>query len=195
MWGVAEATLFFIVPDVLLTFVVVRFGLRQGFILAVVAAAFASLAGLGMWCWAHSDPASARHVMLLVPAIGPDLLARAQREIAQGWPLHLVTGAMTGVPYKLYAVEAGARGIDPLLFVPMSFMARLSRFVLTAVLMAFGREILVKINRPDLGLRRMGVGVVCDLRLLFHHARAGVGLVQIFLQTRRNPLSLSRIPV
>jgi membrane protein YqaA with SNARE-associated domain len=149
IWGVAEATLFFIVPDVLLTFVVVRFGLRQGFILAIVAAAFASLAGLGMWFWARSDPATARHAMLLVPAIGPDLLARAQHEIAQGWPLHLVTGAMTGVPYKLYAVEAGARGIDPLLFIPMSFMARLSRFVLTALLMAFGREFLAKVNRPD----------------------------------------------
>jgi membrane protein YqaA with SNARE-associated domain len=151
VWGVAEATLFFIVPDVLLTFVVVRFGLRQGFTLALVAAAFASLAGLGMWFWAHRDPATARHVMLLVPAVGPDLLQRAQHEIAQDWPLHLVTGAMTGVPYKLYAVEAGTRGIDPLLFVPMSFLARLSRFVLTAVLMAFGRDILAKVNRPNWG--------------------------------------------
>jgi membrane protein YqaA with SNARE-associated domain len=149
VWGVAEATLFFIVPDVLLTFVVVRSGLRQGLVLAVVAAAFASLAGLGMWFWARSDPATARHVMLLVPAIGPDLLARAQHEMAAGWPLHLVTGAMTGVPYKLYAVEAGAQGIDPLLFMPMSFVARLSRFVLTAVLMALGRWTLENVKRPE----------------------------------------------
>jgi len=150
LWGVAEATLFFIVPDVLLTFVVVRFGLRRGLALAVVAAAFASLAGLGMWFWAHSDPASARHVMLLVPAVGPDLLARAAREVGQGWPLHLVTGAMTGVPYKLYAVEAGARGLDPALFIPMSFVARLTRFTLTAVTMALGRAALLKLNRPKL---------------------------------------------
>jgi membrane protein YqaA with SNARE-associated domain len=119
-------------------------------VLAVIAAAFASLAGLGMWSWARSDPASARHAMLLVPAIGPDLLARAARELAEGWPLHLVTGAMTGVPYKLYAVEAGVQGIDPLIFIPMSFVARLTRFALTAVLMALGRAALLRMKRPRL---------------------------------------------
>jgi hypothetical protein len=148
IWAVAEATLFFIVPDVLITFAVVRFGLRQGLVLAVVAAAFAAFAGIGMWLWGHGDAATARHVMLTVPAIGPDLLARAAREVAAGWPLHLVTGAMTGVPYKLYAVEAGARGIAPVLFLPMSFVARLTRFVLTAVLMALGRWLVRKVNRP-----------------------------------------------
>src|SRR4029077_12028672 len=51
LWGVAEATLFFIVPDVLITFAVVRFGLRRGLVLAVVAAASASVAGVGMWWW------------------------------------------------------------------------------------------------------------------------------------------------
>jgi len=145
---VAEATLFFIVPDVLITFAVLRFGLRRGLVLAAVAAAFASLAGLGMWFWGRGDAAAARHVMLLVPAIGPDLLARAAREVAHGWPLHLVTGAMTGVPYKLYAVEAGACGIKPVLFVPMSFVARLTRFVATAVMMALARWMLLKVNRP-----------------------------------------------
>jgi hypothetical protein len=148
IWGLAEATLFFIVPDVLITFAVVRFDLRHGLILAVFAAAFASIAGLGMWFWGHNDAVAARHVMLLVPAIGPDLLARAARELTHGWPLHLVTGAMTGVPYKLYAVEAGARGVDPALFVPMSFVARLTRFVETAVLMALGRWLLLKVDRP-----------------------------------------------
>ena len=101
--------------------------------------------------------------MLLVPAVGPDLLARAHDEIATGWPLHLVTGAMTGVPYKLYVVEAGARGIDPLLFLPMSFVARLSRFVLTAVAAAIGREIVTRIGKPEMALWDLGAGVDCDL--------------------------------
>lgn len=149
LWGVAEASLFFIVPDVLITFAVMRFGLRQGLLLSVVAAAFASLTGCFMWLWASRDAETARHVMLLVPAIGPDLLARAQGEIAAGWPLHLVTGAMTGVPYKLHAVEAGARGIDPRLFLAMSFVARLARFTLTAILTAIGKAILARLRRPQ----------------------------------------------
>jgi membrane protein YqaA with SNARE-associated domain len=148
LWGVAEASLFFVVPDVLITFAVMRFGLRQGLLLCVVAAIFAAVTGYGMWLWGAYDPEGARHAMLLVPAVGPDLLARAQNEIATGWPLHLVTGAMTGVPYKLYAVEAGAQGIGPLLFLPMSFVARLSRFVLTAAAAAIGREFVMRLGKP-----------------------------------------------
>lgn len=149
LWGIAEASLFFVVPDVLITFVVMRFGLRQGLLLCVFAALFAAFAGYGMWFWGAHDAEAARHAMLLVPAIGPDLLARAHDEIATGWPVNLVTGAMTGVPYKLYAVEAGARGIDPLLFIPMSFIARLSRFLLTAVSAAIGREAVIRLGRPE----------------------------------------------
>jgi membrane protein YqaA with SNARE-associated domain len=149
LWGIAEASLFFVVPDVLITFVVMRFGLCQGLLLCVVAAIFAAITGYALWLLARHDAASARHIMLLVPAIGPDLLARAHDEIASGWPVHLVTGAMTGVPYKLYAVEAGARGIAPLLFIPMSFVARLTRFVLTAVCAAIGREAVTRLGKPD----------------------------------------------
>jgi membrane protein YqaA with SNARE-associated domain len=149
LWGIAEASLFFVVPDVLITFVVMRFGLRQGLLLCVASALFAAVTGYGMWLWGEHDAQSARHAMLLVPAVGPDLLARAQDEIATGWPLHLVTGAMTGLPYKLYAVEAGARGIDPLLFIPMSFIARLSRFVLTAISAAIGHEAVTYLGKPD----------------------------------------------
>jgi membrane protein YqaA with SNARE-associated domain len=148
-WGVAEASFFFIVPDVLLTAAVIRFGFRRTLLLAFVAASSAALAGLGMWAWGHGDADMARHVMLMVPAIGPDLLARAHDEMASGWVLHLFTGAVTGLPYKLYAVEAGARGINPLLFVLVSFVARLPRFLLTMGLAALGREGLARIKKPD----------------------------------------------
>jgi membrane protein YqaA with SNARE-associated domain len=148
-WAVAEATLFFVVPDVLITFAVMRFGLRAGIKLCVIAAAIASVAGTGMWAWGHADPDGARHVLLMVPFIGPDLLARAHAETMAAWPLHLVTGAMTGVPYKLYAVEAGARGIDPMFFLPMSFIARIARFLLTALGAYVGRELMTRLGRPQ----------------------------------------------
>jgi membrane protein YqaA with SNARE-associated domain len=151
-WGVAEATLFFVVPDVLLTAAVFRRGLRAALPLAFVAATCAALAGLGMWVWAAEDPAGARHVMLLVPAIGPDLLARVHREIGGDWPLHLLVGAVTGVPYKLYAVEAGAAGINPWLFVPVSFAARLARFGLAMTFAAIGREWLIRMNKAQWSL-------------------------------------------
>ena len=148
VWGVAEATVFFVVPDVLLTAAVIRFGFRRALPLAFIAAGFASLAGLVMWLWSHNDAATARHIMLLVPAIDPDLLARAHGEMASDWLVHLFTGAVTGVPYKLYAVEAGAQGINPFFFVLLSFPARLFRFLLTMGLTAALREALSKVERP-----------------------------------------------
>lgn len=146
LWGVAEATVFFIVPDVVVTAAVAKFGIRPGLRLAVVAALAASFAGLAMWLWGAQDAASARHLMLAIPAIGPDLLVRAHREIASNWAIHLLVGAVTGVPYKLYAVEAGARGLNPILFIPASFVARLARFALAAGVTALGRQALVKLH-------------------------------------------------
>lgn len=166
-WGVAEASLFFFVPDVLLTFVVMRFGLRAGLKLAVVAAAAASITGIGMLLWSAHDPETARNVMLMVPAIGPDLLERAHSEIALNWPLHLFTGAMTGLPYKLYAVEAGAAHINPLLFALVSFPARLTRFVLTVLAAELGREILIKMRRLQWRYWGWGAAWFCVYALYF----------------------------
>ncbi len=146
VWGVAEAKVFFIVPDVLLTVAVLRFGFRTGLRLAVVTALFASLAGFVMWLWAKSDPMSARHTMLLVPAVGVDLLTRAHSDMAGYWPVQLFAGAVTGLPYKLYAVEAGARGINPFAFAAVSFAARLMRFSLSTGLVAIGREVFTKLQ-------------------------------------------------
>ena len=139
IWGVAEATVFFIVPDVLITFAAVRFGFAR------VDAGTRDLGGrrggghrhVG---WGAPDARAARAAMLMVPAIGADLLAKAHDGMAAAdWPLHLFAASLTGTPYKLYAVEAGAQGIDPFLFVALSIPARLLRFLLTALLAAGGR--------------------------------------------------------
>ena len=158
LWGVAEATFFFIVPDVLLTAAVIKFGFRRTLPLALITAVFASLAGLAMWLWSHGDAAAARHAVLLVPAIGPDLLARAHDEMAGNWVLNLFAGAMTGLPYKLYAVEAGARGIDPLLFVLISIPARLFRFLLTMGLAAIAQHGLSKLGKSNWAYAVWGLG-------------------------------------
>ena len=139
LWGAAEASFFFLVPDILLTAAVVRLGLRPALLLSVCAAVLAALTGMTLWEWARHDPAMARAAMLRVPAVGPDLLARVHREFDGDWPLHLALGGVGGVPYKLYAVEAGARQVPLWLFVPVSFAARLMRFVLTIVVAAAAR--------------------------------------------------------
>lgn len=148
VWSVAEATLFFIVPDVILSYSTVRHGWRAALRLAVVAAAAAALAGIGMWFWGRVDPISARQTMLMVPAIGPDLLVRTGREMAGFWPLNLLLGAISGVPYKLYAVAAGAQGIPVAWFALASYLARFLRFAFAVGVTSLGLRI----------LRRLGAG-------------------------------------
>lgn len=147
LWGAAEASLFFIVPDVLLTAATLRSGWRAGLGLSALAAFAAALTGIVMWLWGRDDPAGARQVMLMVPAIGPDLLARTAHEMAGYWPLQLFRGAITGVPYKLYAIEAGARHVPLLPFILVSFTARLARFALSVALTTAGAALLERLGR------------------------------------------------
>ena len=142
LWGIAEASVFFVIPDVIVTCAAVRWGFRAALKLALVAAVAASLAGIGMYQWASHDPAAARAAMLAVPFIGPDLLAKAHAGMASArWPLELFAGALTGTPYKLYAVEAGALGTPLALFVALSVPARLLRFLITGALAAAGSHL------------------------------------------------------
>jgi len=148
VWGVAEASFFFLVPDILLTAALVRRGLRMALLLSVVAAICAALTGIGMYFWGAQDIAAARAAMLKVLAVSPDLLARVHGEFDGAWPLHLALGAISGVPYKLYAVEAGARQVPLWLFLPVSFAARLARFTATVGLTALGRALLLRLGKP-----------------------------------------------
>lgn len=147
VWAAAEASFFFILPDVLLTFIALRSGLRPALKLAGIAALTASLTGEAMWWWGRSDIWAARDAMLLVPAIGPDLLQRAAGEMTDAlWPLHMITGAVTGVPYKLYAVEGGAAPVALLPFLFASFAARFLRFAGTVFLIEIGRRIFIRLG-------------------------------------------------
>ncbi len=145
LWGVSEATVFFILPDVPISYASVRWGFRAGVAASFVAAIAAAIGGGVMWWYAAHDTDAARALMLSVPAIGPDLLAKAHAGMAAAdWPVELVIASLTGTPYKLYAVEAGAQGIDPYLFVALSIPARLVRFIISAGVAAGGNALFRK---------------------------------------------------
>ena len=144
VWGLAEATAFFVVPDVLLTAAMLRFGWRRALGLAAVAALGATLGGYLMWRWAGQYPEEARAFLVTVPLLGEDLLIRVRAELAGFWPLHLVKGAVTGAPYKIYAVEAGASSINPLAFSLVSAAARFARFALTMGFVSFAHIVLLR---------------------------------------------------
>ena len=129
LWGFAEATGFFVVPDVWISALAVR-SLRRGLTSAVSATAGAVVGGALMHRWGERVPAG-RSAWLLtrLPAVSPAMLERVEREMASHGFAAVLLGPLRGTPYKLYARTAGLRG-DPLpAFLAWSVPARAPRFV------------------------------------------------------------------
>lgn len=137
LWGVAEGTVFYVVADVLLTFVALRLGWRVGLAASLAAAAGALCAGAYLWHLAVTDPPAAFDLLDAVPFIDPD---RIERGIAAmngaDWPAAMFIGSLTGMPYKIFAVGAGENGIPLLLFLAVSLPVRLARFLVASSLAA-----------------------------------------------------------
>jgi len=142
IWGFAEATVFFVVPDVLLTAIAVR-DLRAGLIACFLALLGALAGGVLMYLWAARDHAAAAALVGQVPAISLDLMARVTQQLReQGSAAAAIVGAFTGVPYKIYAVQAHTAGITPEAFAALSVPARLGRFLLVTLLAGLASRLL-----------------------------------------------------
>jgi hypothetical protein len=134
-WGLAEATLFFLVPDVWLTWMALA-APRRALRACAFALAGALAGGLAMFAWAGTDPAVAEAALDAVPAVSPAMLAEVRAELAaRGW-LAPFLGPLRGVPYKLYAVESAVLGWSPPAFLLVSVPARLLRFLAVTALAA-----------------------------------------------------------
>jgi hypothetical protein len=128
-WGVAEGTLFFIVPDLVISLAALyapRTALRHLF--AVVAGSL--VAGTGMYLWASVDPAGAVGMVRRVPFVAPAMFDRVGADIANLGAWALCKGPLSGIPYKIYAVLSP--GSIPLgAFLLASVPARLERLVVS----------------------------------------------------------------
>lgn len=148
-WGLAEATLFFIVPDVLLSWLA-AFRPRVAWT-AVAACLLGALAGgLVMYLAAADAPERMRTLLEAVPAINGDLVARTGAALEAEYGRQMLVAGFSGVPYKILAVESGAQGQGLATFLGWSVPARLPRWVLV-VLLARGvaTAVRARVARPD----------------------------------------------
>ena len=74
LWGLAEATLFFIVPDVLLSWLAMR-GLRAALVACLFALCVALIGGSVIWMIAQQEPELLRRLFVSIPAIDGAMLA------------------------------------------------------------------------------------------------------------------------
>jgi membrane protein YqaA with SNARE-associated domain len=141
LWGFAEATLFFIVPDVLISIVVIRSGWRRGMACALIAALGAAAGGLTMYTFAAHAPDAAQATVAAVPAIDMAMVERNGAAFAEGGYWAMLRGSFGGVPHKIYAVAAGVQHRSWPLFLQLSTLVRLPRFFLTVLLTVIGDRI------------------------------------------------------
>lgn len=131
-WGFAEATLFFVVPDVwigLLALVSWRAGLRA----VGWAVAGALVGGAVMYAVGAALPAAASATLLAaVPAVSPAMVAGVEREVDDRGPAAMLLGPLRGTPYKLYARAAGLRRQSFAATLLWTVPARGGRFLLVA---------------------------------------------------------------
>jgi hypothetical protein len=129
-WSAAEAAIFFLVADIPISWISVKSGTKAGMLAAVVAA-FASILGtLAVLFWAGGDPAGAAATMAALPGIDAALVAEAADRYRHG-PHAVLAGAFSGIPFKLFALEAARhRDFGFLLLAPL---LRFPRFLAVAL--------------------------------------------------------------
>jgi hypothetical protein len=142
VWGFAEATLFFVVPDVLIAWLAVARGWRVAVLAAGAASLGAAAGGMLVHAAAVAAPEATRAAILAVPAISDAMVAAAEAKAADGWFAAALGASVTGVPYKIYAMLAPAAGWDALSLALATPVLRLPRFLAVALAFAaIGRAV------------------------------------------------------
>jgi membrane protein YqaA with SNARE-associated domain len=133
LWGFAEATLFFFVPDVYLSRIAL-IDLRGALRSCLWARAGAVAGGALMFAWGRADAGAAERALDRVPAISATAIQEVGRSIGERGAVAVFLGPLTGTPYKIYAVESATAGLSLARFLAISVPARLLRFALVTLL-------------------------------------------------------------
>jgi len=130
VWGFAEATLFFFVPDVALS-VIALSGVDAGIVASFYALAGALLGGIVMFYWGRADLERVAGILRKIPAIRPKDIEKVRDDLKGKGFVAILFGPPLGIPYKIYASYAHEVTSIPT-FLLISIPARVIRFLLMA---------------------------------------------------------------
>lgn len=139
-WGTAEATVFFIVPDLWTSWLALH-DPKRGMATTLSALTGALVGGAAnYWVAQRMDPADTERVLTSIPGISKTMIANVERELDdKGWS-GLVLGPTRGVPYKIYARTLAHGNASFAKFMALSVPARMGRFLaVTAGAAALGK--------------------------------------------------------
>lgn len=160
-WGFAEATFFFIVPDVWTSWVGLRRP-KRALRSTVSALAGAMAGGVATYLWSsRRSEQQSRRALAAIPGITATMVDQVNADVARRGHITLLQGPSRGVPYKLYARASGLQERSMTNFLVWTVPGRLVRFVVVTAavsrIAATGRRVF-----PNLDERAIsGVFVVC----------------------------------
>jgi membrane protein YqaA with SNARE-associated domain len=147
LWGVAEATFFFVVPDVIISFAAMLRPRRAWYhLMAALAGALAG--GFCMYLWGAHHALDALEAVGRVPFVRPAMIGHVEASYRREGVVALLLGPLSGIPYKIYAVEA-PRFQSLAGFLWGSIPARGERFVLVLLIFAGLGAVLRRVGRPE----------------------------------------------
>ncbi|MCG3181567.1 MAG: hypothetical protein BIFFINMI_03965 [Phycisphaerae bacterium] len=129
LWGAAEGSLFFVLPDVVFTLAAL-FAPLQSLRHVGMALAGALIAGGAMFAWSARAPESAHRAVAAVPWVRPGMFDRVAADLDRYGAWGLCRGPASGIPYKVYAVQAPGR-TSAAAFLLATVPGRLERLLLT----------------------------------------------------------------
>lgn len=129
MWGFMEASVFFLVPDIVIS-ITALFGFRPALKQVGLAILGTLLAGIPLFLWAQQDAPSARQMVLHVPFVRASMVEDVRANLVENGASALLHAATSGIPYKLFAVEAPEH-ISLTVFTLMTVPSRLKRLLIT----------------------------------------------------------------
>ena len=137
LWAFAEAILFFIVADVPISYVALRYGWRPALWGALIAAVMAAVGGVCLVMLIQTSTISFKPLIAALPAIDTAMMRNAADDLADGGYWAMANGSFSGIPYKLYAYAAAPAPPGGLgSFFIASVLARLPRFLAVALVVA-----------------------------------------------------------
>lgn len=148
VWGLAEGTFFFVVPDVVISLGAI---LRPKRVWQhVLAATLGGLVGGAlMFNWAMRDGESARAAVAHVPFVRAEMFEQVDAGYARHGLGAIFLGPLGGIPYKIYAVEA-PKFVGRGTFLAATVPARGYRFVVVWLAFGFvGRMVRRYLKRTD----------------------------------------------
>lgn len=133
IWGFAEATLFFLVPDIWISLAALKSG-KRALAICLAAAVGATLGGLLLFHLAKIDPNQIENLVLTVPGISPTTFETVRYLIsANGMFFGMLEGAFSGIPYKVFVLDTAAAEAPASTLAVFTPAARLPRFLLVAL--------------------------------------------------------------